>query len=90
MAVTPTVNYDRTGYIVKKSPKEKKLNPLYFAVNSKKKLLYYFEHELVLSCNRIVMMYENVSRLAQSVKPKGIIDLSSTGVYDLHESFFGR
>ncbi len=48
MAVAPTVNYDRTGYIVKKSPKEKKWKPLYFAVNSKKKLLYYFEHELVL------------------------------------------
>ncbi len=90
MAVTPTVNYDRTGYIVKKSPKEKKWKPLYFAVNSKKKLLYYFEHELVLSCIRLVVTYDDMSCPAQSVKPKGIIDLSSTGVYDLHESFFGR
>ncbi len=44
-----TKQYDKTGYIVKKSPKAKGWKPMYFAVNSSKKQLFYFETETVSS-----------------------------------------
>jgi Ras GTPase-activating protein 1 len=62
---------------------------MYFVLNGTEQQLYYFENQKVGNLVFVKIIAHSRSFLQRS-KPKGLIDLSYSSLYPVHDSFFGR